>query len=184
MKCPFLESKRIYLRTLDFEDLKGNYIKWLNDEEVCKYNSHHVFTYSPEDAMQYIKDSKQSKTAIVLAIIEKETDTHIGNIALQSIDLVNKSAEFAVLLGEKSFWGKGFAKEALTLLLKHGFNEMNLHRIYCGTSSENKAMQKLAISLGMKEEGCRREALYKHGLYSDMIEYGILKDEFRATNSR
>jgi ribosomal-protein-alanine N-acetyltransferase len=40
MKNPFLVGENIYLRPLDLNDLRGNYINWLNDSEVCKYNSH------------------------------------------------------------------------------------------------------------------------------------------------
>ena len=56
---------------------------------------------------------------------------------------------------------------------------MNLHRIYCGTSSENIPMQELALSVGMKKEGRRRQAAFKAGRYLDIIEYGLLKKEFK-----
>ena len=46
--------------------------------------------------------------------------------------------------------------EAGSLLIDHGFNKLNLHRIHCGTSSENYAMQKLALKLGMSKEGEKR----------------------------
>jgi RimJ/RimL family protein N-acetyltransferase len=65
--------------------------------------------------------------------------------------------------------------EAGTLLINHAFKSLNLHRIYCGTSSDNIAMQKLAIKLGMAQEGLRKEAIYKNGNYSDILEYGLLK---------
>ena len=39
-------------------------------------------------------------------------------------------------------------------------------------------MQKLAIALGFKEEGLRKEAMYKDGVFTDVIEYGLLKSDF------
>jgi RimJ/RimL family protein N-acetyltransferase len=54
---------------------------------------------------------------------------------------------------------------------------INLHRIYCGTSSENIGMQKLANKLGMIKEGQRKDALFKNGKYLDVIEYGIIVKE-------
>lgn len=178
MNNPFLIGERIYLRALVPDDVNGNYVEWLNDAQVCQYNSHHVFPYSKEKAIEYIKEISSTRDAVVLAIVLKENDLHIGNISLQCIDCVNRNAELAILLGEKQYWGKGLSKEAGFLLLQHGFNELNLVRIYCGTSSDNTAMQNLATSFGMKEEGRRRQALFKHRKFIDVIEYGLLRDEF------
>jgi ribosomal-protein-alanine N-acetyltransferase len=178
MKKPFLTGGRIYLRSLEENDLDGNYVQWLNDEEVCKYNSHHVFPYSYESAKYYIKNIIDLPDALVLAIVLKENNFHIGNVSLQRINYISRNAEFAILLGERAYWGKGYSNEAARLIIGHGFSELNLHRISCGTSSINISMQKLALSLGMSEEGRRRESMYKHGQFFDIIEYGILSHEF------
>lgn len=171
-------GKNVYLRPLEEKDLQGNYVWWLNDEEVSRYNSHHTFPYSYSEGVEYIKKSSKTKDKIVLAIVLSNRNLHIGNIALQNIDYVNRNAELAILLGEKDYWHKGYSKEAAFLILKHGFDELDLNRIYCGTSSKNIAMQKLAISLGMIQEGIRRKAFFKDGQYTDIVEYGILSSEF------
>lgn len=178
---PFLEGKMIYLKTLGPEHLEGNYVNWFNDAEVCKYNSHHTYPYCREQAAKYIEKTEESKSDLVLAIIAKDTGKHIGNISLQKVDYINRSAEYAIILGEKEYWGKGIAKEASLLILKHGFEALNLNRVYCGTSVKNIAMQKLAYALNMKEEGRRKEALYKNGEYVDVIEYGLLKKDFKES---
>ena len=178
MKNTFLTGERVYLRGLEELDLNGNYIQWLNDEEVCKYNSHHIFPYGKQKALEYIKRVNFSNRFLVLAVVLKENDIHIGNIALQNINYINQNAEYAILFGEKDYLGKGYAKEASLLVLRHGFLELNLRRIYCGTSEENIPMQKLAGYLGMKTEGVRREALFKNGKFMNIVEFGILKDEF------
>ncbi len=177
-KYSFIEGGNIYLRGISLDDAKGNYINWLNDSEVCKYNSHRVFPYNEQLAEEYIKNAMVFKDSLVLAIVEKKKNSHIGNISLQDINFISRSAEFAIILGEKEYWGKGMAKEASVLIMMHGFQELNLHRIYCGTASGNVAMQKLANYLGMTEEGRRREAQFKSGEYNDIIEYGVLRDEF------
>ena len=61
----------------------------------------------------------------------------------------------------------------------HGFLALNLHRIACGTFADNRAMLRLAAYLGMHEEGRRREAAFKAGRYIDVIEFGVLDNEFR-----
>ena len=67
-------------------------------------------------------------------------------------------------------------KEAGDLLINHAFQNLNLHRIYCGTSSNNIGMQKLATKLGMKKEGVRKDSIFNDGRYYDIIEYGIIND--------
>lgn len=155
-------------------------MQWLNDPEVCAHNSHHVFPYTPAKARAYIESVQDLEQNIVLAIVAKDTGMHIGNISLQDIDYVSRSAEYAILLGERAYWGKGIATEASKLLLAHGFSALNLHRIYCGTSSKNTAMQALAESLGFEQEGVRKEAHFKNGSYADLIEYGLLAQDFTA----
>ena len=178
MKNPFLVGERLYLRPLDLEDLIGNYISWLNDPEVCKGNSHHVLPYTRNLAKQYIDNADISNDKLILAVVLKDSDIHIGNISLQNINYLHQNAEFAVLFGEKEYWGKGYSKEASFLILKHGFETLNLNRIYCGTFSENIPMIKLADYLCMKREGLRRKAFFKNGKLIDIVEFGVLKNEF------
>ena len=180
MVISFINGKRVLLRTLEAKDLDGNYVKWFNDGEVCRYNSHHVFPYYRQDALQYIKNVNKAKKDLVLAIVAKRSGTHIGNISLQKIDYLSRSAELAIIIGEKKFWGKGYGKEAAGLLIEHGFSQMNLHRIYCGTTADNIGMQRLALSVGMKKEGRRREAAFKAGRYLGIVEYGLLKKEWKG----
>jgi RimJ/RimL family protein N-acetyltransferase len=182
-KIPFLKGKNIFLRQLNERDLDGDYINWFNDPEVCKYNSHHIFPYSREKAAEYLNKINDSKTNLVLAMVLIKNNSHIGNVSLQEINFINRSAEFAVIIGDKKSWGKGYSKEAARLVLEHGFLQLNLHRIYCGTSIENVPMQKLAISLGMTKEGYQRQALFKNGKYLDILEFGILKKEFLDKNN-
>ncbi|WP_084607367.1 GNAT family N-acetyltransferase [Sulfurospirillum arcachonense] len=171
-----LEGERIYLRELRLEDAQGNYPNWLNDPEVCRYNSHGDILYTKEMAKEYIKSIQNSLTCKVFAICENVDETHIGNISLQNISVKNKNAEFAILMGEKSFWGKGYAKEASDMLLEYGFNNLCLHRIYCGTSEANTPMQKLAHAMNMEKEGVKKEALFKDNKFYDVFEYAIVNE--------
>ena len=178
MKNSFLVGEKIYLRPLGEEDLTERYRDWFNDADVCQFNSHHRFPNYDEDMRQYYETTICSRNNLVLAICDKETDAHIGNVSLQEINPLNQSAEFAIIIGEKAYWGRGFGKEVARLVIDHGFAELNLHRIYCGTAENNLGMQKLALSLGFKEEGRSRGAIYKEGEFRDIIHYGLLKSEY------
>lgn len=175
----FLEGNLVHLRPLESSDLTSEYVQWLNDWEVCRYNSHAVFPYTAEKMQAYYQELQSSgQKQVVLAMISKDKQKHIGNISLQQIDWISRSAEFAILLGDKAYWNKGLAFEAASLIFDYGFIRLNLNRIHCGTSADNAGMQKLALKLKMKQEGQRRQAMYKNGAYSDILEYGLLKEEF------
>ena len=180
----FLNGERLYLRSLVESDADGPYSNWFNDDEVCSGNSHHVRPYTREAALEYIRYSRQTKDSIILAIVLHDGDRHIGNVALDCINQLNRAAEFTIVIGDKAAWGKGYSKEAAHLLCDHGFGAMNLHRIGCGTFEDNEPMKKLAASLGMKEEGRRRQAVFKRGRYLDIIEFGVLRNEYESLRNR
>ncbi len=158
-----------------FTEFTESYLDWLNDIEVNQYTSRGVYPVTEAQAREYVATC-QSPDRIVLGIY---TPDHIGNISLQKIDLFNRQAELAILIGERSAWGKGYGLEAAQLLCAHGFNQLGLNRIYCGTHQGNTGMQKLALKLGMKEEGRSRQALFKNGEFADVIHFGMLKEEFK-----
>jgi len=178
MKDCFLETDRLCLRSFNQDMMNGNYVSWLNDPEVCRFNDHHFFPYTEQEANDYIKSVADKKNIIALQIIEKESGTHIGNLSLYNINYIYRSAGIGILLGEKDFWGDGYAKEAICKIIAHGFMELGLNRIFCGTSENNTAMQKIAISLNMTKEGVSREAVFKNGEFSNLIIFSILRKEF------
>ncbi len=64
------------------------------------------------------------------------------------------------------------------LVVEYGFNRLNLNRIHCGTSVHNQGMRGLAAKLRMRQEGLRRQAMFKLGEYVDIVEYGVLRAEY------
>ena len=178
ISTPFLSAEDIYLRPLSVADVDGPYVGWFNDAEVCSGNAHHVYPYTRHAAIEYIENSQKFGNELILAVVQKRDKRHIGNVNLKRINFVSRSAEFAIVIGEKDCWGKGYSKQAGRLMLDHGFFALNLRRIYCGTFENNIAMRKLTEYLGMQEEGCRRKAAFKDNRYLDIIEYGVLREEY------
>jgi len=170
----FLEGDIIFLRPLQESDIEGTYNNWLNDKETCEGNAHHTYPYTREDTLKYIRYALTTKTELILAIVDKKSNRHIGNIALQNITSIHRNAELSILIGEKDFWGKGCGKEACQLIIQHGFSALNLHRIFVETIHTNIGMQKLAESLGMQKEGRRRKSFFKDGDYRDELLYSVL----------
>lgn len=176
-----MEGTTADLRPFGREHVTQEYISWFNDPEVTKHNRHGSTEYTLQLAQEYVDEVQNSSSIIVYAIIAKDSRKHIGNISLQNIHPANQSAEYAIILGDKEYWGKGVAKESSHLILRHGFEELNLHRIYCGTSVKNIPMQKLAASLGFVQEGIRKDAMFKNDEFVDVIEYGLLRPNYAAS---
>lgn len=177
MHTVFIEGTKVNLCVLEEKHVEGNYQNWLNDEIVCSGNSHYRYPVTKQQLLEYVNGINAN--TLVIAIIDKTSGNHIGNASLQRIDSINRTAEFAIILGEKTAWGKGIGKEVAYLLFNHGFTHLNLNRIYCGTFENNMGMIKIAEYLNMVKEGVRRNAIFKNGEYIDIVEYGLLKDEFK-----
>jgi RimJ/RimL family protein N-acetyltransferase len=180
MNGNFLRGKQVILRPLEERDITLRYCGWLNDEEVCRYNSHAIFPNNESRVRDYVRWSQETRDAVVLAIVWAEDGVHIGNIALLDLDWISRSASFAILIGEKDYWHRGGGADAGSVFVQYAFERLNLNRVYCGTAEDNFGMQGLAGRLGMKLEGRRRQAAYKLGRFVDILEYGVLREEFMA----
>lgn len=177
-KCKFIyQCGDIGVKPLSVDELGGAYPSWFSDMTVCQFNRHGAFPKNPDDIKAFVQSIHHSNNEIVWAVYHLGDRLHIGNISLQNISLLDRTGELALLFGEVKYWGKGYAYQASCLLIQHGFARVNLNRIYCGVAAKNIGMQKLATKLGMLQEGCRREALYLNGEYTDIIEYGLLRNE-------
>lgn len=169
-------NEQYFVRPLAEKDLDGVYPTWFEDQEICKYNFHGKF-FKTKTYFREFFDALNREDRVVWAVCHNK-DGHIGNISLQEISPINRTAEFAILLGDKRHWQKGVGLLAGKKLLAHGFEKINLERIYCGTAASNIGMIKLALALGMTHEGTRRQHLFLEGSRVDVLEYGILRKEF------
>lgn len=181
MNTIIYKTKKLLVREFTLTDIGGNYLNWFYDQEVTQYNPHGLFPYTLAQKRKFkgeIRNSIWPPTQLIWAVISLETDEHIGNVTLKSINWINHSAEFSCVFGEKKYWGKGYATEALSLLIDHGFNKLNLHRIWTGTAATNIGMIRVAKKLGMIKEGAFREATFLQGRYVDILTFGLLRSEW------
>jgi RimJ/RimL family protein N-acetyltransferase len=175
------ETDRIKIVPFSKEYANDNYMSWFMNKDITKFNSHGLGPMTIKQRDLFL-ETLYDGSKIVWAIIIKEYEDkliHIGNISLQSINQIYQTAEFAILIGEKKYWGKGIGKEAGQLIINHGFNRLNMNRIWTGTAETNMGMRRLARALGMTREGVFRDGMYLNGEYTDIYTYAILKEEWK-----
>jgi len=180
MNNPFLIGELIYLRAINEQDLSGNYFDWLNDYEVTKYTESGRVPNTKDSMEKYFREVIQSSNNVAFAIVDKQTDRHIGNVKLGPINWVHRCSEFGILIGETQYWGKGFGSEATILLLRYAFQRLNLHKVILGVSAEHAGAIRAYQRVGFQEEGRLHEAIFTDGHYCDKLIMGMTADEFTA----
>ncbi len=173
---------QVRFRAIEKEDLPY-FVKWLNDPDVLRGLSLTLPLSLAEEENWFEETLKKSPYERPLAI-EIQPDPNInewvfvGNCGLFGIDWQNRSAEVGIHIGEKDFWDRGFGSKAMRLVLKHGFENLNLHRIWLRVYETNKRAIKSYQNAGFREEGKYREGQFMEGKYVDVIIMSVLAKEW------
>jgi RimJ/RimL family protein N-acetyltransferase len=101
----------------------------------------------------------------------------IGSIGLTYIHPIYKSAEFSITIGHKDYRGGGYGSDALRTIIKYGFEQLNLNRIWCEVYSNNDAID-IYRHIGFKDEGILRQTVFKNSEYLDSYVLGMLKSDY------
>jgi len=106
----------------------------------------------------------------------------IGNTAFISILDIDRCAEIGIMLGEKTWWNKGYGTETMRTMLRHGFETLNLHRIWLQVYANNKRGIRAYEKAGFRHEGIYREGHYQAGKYHDVLLMSVLRQEWDSQN--
>ncbi len=101
----------------------------------------------------------------------------IGTCGLFNIDLNVRHAELGIGIGDKEYWGRGYGREAVGLLLDYAFRLRNLRRVWLEVHSANERAIRAYRSCGFVEEGRMREHVWLGGRYVDNVIMGVLREE-------
>lgn len=172
-------GKRIRLRAVEREDVQ-KFHEWVNDPEVTR-NLGLYLPMSIQDETSWFEGlGKRDPNEKPLAIEVRKGKAWklIGNCGTFGIDTINRSAELGIMIGAKEEWNKGYGAEAMTLLLQHGFETLNLNRIFLRVYEENVRAVRSYEKAGFVFEGKMRQAVYKHGAYEDVLFMSVLRSEW------
>ena len=111
----------------------------------------------------------------------------IGYTNLFDRDRENRHAEVALMIGERAEWGRGYAREALRVLLRHAFappaqGGLGLHKVVLSVFAENAAARRVYRACGFREDGVLRDDMYRDGAWHDQVLMSVLEEEFAAAD--
>jgi ribosomal-protein-alanine N-acetyltransferase len=133
--------------------------------------------YTEQDARAFIAGVLEPGK-IWLAITLRSDGRQIGGIGLR-VEQQHQHAELGYWLGVP-YWGKGYATEAGREVVRYGFQDLKMHRIFASHFGHNPASGKILVKLGMRHEGCQREHLRKWDQFVDSVLYGMSQQEWKG----
>ena len=178
----FLRGKNITLKALTEDDvLNSDWYGWFNDEETTKDLQKHYFPNTRERQLEFYRSEVVNNPGkLQLGICDAKGGPIIGVVSLNNIDPINRKAEISMIIGEAEYRKAHYVIEVFRLILSHGFNTLNLFRIYGGSLNKD-LVEFICRIVGASKEGILRKDVYKNGEYRDVYLYGILSEEYRAT---
>ena len=170
-------KNRIYLRALESTDLDTTF-SWRNDDEISSMVGGQKYYVSYDKEKKWLEGIIYDNTNVRLMICLKDTNKPIGISSLTDINYINRSAHYHVLIGDKESWGKGYATDALRLMMEYAIKELGLHRIESMVLEDNIGSIKMLKKCGFKEEGVKRDSIFKGGKYHNQVILALLDTEF------
>lgn len=173
---------RIRLRKMEKADLP-KFVEWLNDPEVRTGIGMYlpVSQIEEENWFEKMQDRPPEEQPLAIEIREGEGWRLIGSTGLFDFHWRARKAEFGILIGDKTVWNQGYGTEVTRLMLKHGFDTLNLNRIELKVFSTNPRAQRAYEKAGYILEGTQRQADFREGRYVDDMLMSVLRDEWVNT---
>ncbi len=177
-KQPLIRTARLALRTFKLTDAP-QIRRLASNRSVASMMLTMPHPYEDGMATKWIiRQNKDFKLglAVCFAIVHRNNDCLMGAIGL-NIHRVFERAELSYWLG-KPYWGCGYCTEAAEAVLRYGFENLKLNRIYGHHFKTNPASGRVMQKIGMSYEGCRRQHVKKWGMFQDVEIHGILKKDY------
>ncbi len=173
---PTLETKRLKIRAYSEADIP-ELLPLIGTREVAATTLRIAHPYTEQDARAFLELAKEPGK-MWLAITLLSDGRQIGGIGMR-MEEQHRHAELGYWLGV-DYWGHGYATEAGREMIRYGFEELDLHRIFATHFAHNPASGNILRKLGMRHEGCQREHLLKWGQFVDSEMYGLLRREWEV----
>lgn len=168
-----LKSTRLSLRGLQAADINSTYLGWLQDPEVNRHLETRFLPQTIEALLAYWQTHRDDPNSPWLAICITEESKHIGNIKLGPIHWLHRRADISLFIGERSYWGQGFASEAIALIRDWAFRELDLQKLSAGIYAGNQGSRRAFEKCGFTLEGTLRDEVVCNGVRQNIWRMGL-----------
>lgn len=177
-----INTERLILRPFSYVDNNDMLTYWVSDPKIQSLYGEPTYTTQEEvkELLEKYISSYEKPDYYRWAIIEKESNICIGQIAIFLVDNKNNFCEIEYALG-KNFHRNGYASEAVKSILYFSFNKVNFHKVQVSHKEGNVASQRVIRKCNFKYEGTLRDFFFDDGKYIDRLYYSILKEEYRES---
>lgn len=169
----------VFLRALELEDYKFTHL-WRIDDETWSSVVGPKRYVSLETERKWVAKAIEAhesfKTLRFVVCIDNSHDA-VGLVTVSGIDNINRSCSISYMV-DPELRGKKIAFKSLVKVIDYLFREVNLNRVECKILEDNIASRKTAEKVGMKEEGVLRHAVFKSGIFKNLMLYGMLQEDF------
>jgi RimJ/RimL family protein N-acetyltransferase len=181
MNGTLFRGKSVRLGMVDPEEWAKNFSRWRRDTEYWRLlDTSPVSLFSVKAFQKDFEKNLEKKPFddYLFSIHTLESDQVIGFIWLGAIEWNHGNGWVGVGLGERAYWGKGYGTEAMRVILRYAFTELNLHRVSLDVFSYNPRAIRSYEKVGFLFEGRLRKLLARDGERADDVWMGILREEW------
>ncbi len=152
---------------------------WNVDSEYQRLLDDRAFLFRTKTMQEWMEKDFESHYLFIIRTLRD--DRPVGFIDLGGIDWSARGGWVAIGIGGRDDWGKGFGTDAMKVLLRYAFEELNLHRINLGVFEYNPRAIRSYEKAGFRHEGRQRDTLHRAGKYWDLLFMGILKSDWETS---
>ena len=154
---------------------------WRADRElISRLGAPYRFINEEVDERWFNAYMERRGSTVRCAIVDAEHPNEIlGLVSLCDIDNLSRSCEFHIMIGDKNQRGKGMGYFAITEILRHAFDDLNLNRVELKVLPDNEPALALYRKAGFTQEGLLRQYAFKDGRYRDTVIMSILREEWK-----
>jgi RimJ/RimL family protein N-acetyltransferase len=102
----------------------------------------------------------------------------IGHCALFEFDHVSRTCKLGISIGDKGYWDKGYGRDAVRVLVDYAFRLLNQRKVWLSVNGNNERAIRAYRGCGFQEEGKLRRQVWTNGQYVDLVQMGILREEW------
>lgn len=169
----YFAGSKVTLRAIERGDIP-QLAEWINDERISGMDEARFPVSLTEEEAWYeriVKDEGKQKLVIV-----NEEGEDVGLVSLHDIDRANQTAEIGCYV-DPEHRRRGYSREALELLIRFAFEELNVRKICASILAFNEASRSLFESLGFEVEGVRRRHVFTRGDFEDLVEMAVFRKD-------